>query len=385
MPRRTGTYREIHAAGHIAQAFIPEPLPPSDPDLSLTPELQQLHAEARSAIEQLKIAGSMVPSIDWFLYGFVRKEAVTTSQIEGTQATLRDVVEFEATEKSERPDDVEEVCNYVHALGFARDELAKPKGMGLGVELLCITHRILMTGVRGERAQPGIVRSTQNWIGGSNPGNAIYVPPPPDDVRGLLDAMAQWIHQDDPLPPLVRAGLAHVQFESIHPFLDGNGRIGRLLIALLLEHWGVLDHPLLYISLAFKQDQLEYYERLTAVRRGGDWEGWTAYFLRCVRLAADDGVRTARELHTLVSADRARVVEHESATIAGVRLMDALPVQPIVTVSSVSEELGITAPTARKAVELLESMQILRETSGKQRDRVYSYSEYMRLLTGEQR
>ncbi|MEZ6163141.1 MAG: Fic family protein [Phycisphaerales bacterium] len=385
MPGRTGTYREIHAAGHNAQAFIPEPLPPSDPGLSLTPELQQLHAEARSAIEQLKIAGSMVPSIDWFLYGFVRKEAVTTSQIEGTQATLRDVVEFEATEKSERPEDVEEVCNYVHALGFARDELAKPKGMGLGVELLCITHRILMTGVRGERAQPGIVRSTQNWIGGTNPSNAIYVPPPPDDVRGLLDAMAQWIHQDDPLPPMVRAGLAHVQFESIHPFLDGNGRIGRLLIALLLEHWGVLDHPLLYISLAFKQDQLEYYERLTAVRRSGDWEGWTAYFLRCVRLAADDGVRTARELHTLVSADRARVVEHESATIAGVRLMDALPVQPIVTVSSVSEELGITAPTARKAVELLESMQILRETSGKQRDRVYSYSEYMRLLTGEQR
>ena len=385
MPRRTGTYRKINAAGHDAPAFIPDALPPVDPALTMSPDLEHLHAEARSAIEQLKIAGSMVPSIDWFLYGFVRKEAVTTSQIEGTQATLRDIVEFEATDKAERPDDVEEVCNYVHALGFARDELARQGGMGLGVELLCITHRILMTGVRGEKAQPGVVRESQNWIGGTNPSNAIYVPPPPDEVRGLLDALAQWIHQADPLPPIVRAGLAHVQFESIHPFLDGNGRIGRLLIALLLEHWGVLDHPLLYISLAFKQDQLEYYERLSAVRKGGDWEGWTAYFMRCVRVAADDGVRTARELHALVSDDRARVVEHESATIAAVRLMDALPVQPIVTVPSVAEDLEVTSPTARKAVELLESIGILRETSGKQRDRVYSYSEYMRLLTGENR
>jgi len=323
----------------------------------------------------------MVPSIDWFLYGFVRKEAVTTSQIEGTQATLRDVVEFEATEQSDHPEDVEEVCNYVHALSFAREELRKTNGMGLGVELLCITHRILMTGVRGEKALPGVVRDSQNWISGDNPGNAIYVPPPPEDVRPLLDALEQWIHHDDTLPPLFRAGMAHVQFESIHPFLDGNGRIGRLLIALLLEHWGVLEHPLLYISLAIKQDQLEYYERLSAVRQSGDWEGWTSYFLRCVRIAAEDGVRTARGLHSLVSNDRQRVVGAQSATIAAVRLMDALPVQPIVTVASVTDNLDITAPTARKAIELLESLGILKETSGKQRDRVYSYIAYLRLLT----
>ena len=297
MKRTTGTYRKIHAAGHDAQAFIPKPLPPSSPPLLLSDELKQRHAEALAALGQLRVAGSMVPSIDWFLYGFVRKEAVTTSQIEGTQATLRDVVEFEATEQSEHPEDVEEVCNYVHALSFAREELRKTNGMGLGVELLCITHRILMTGVRGEGALPGVVRDSQNWIGGDNPGNAIYVPPPPEDVRPLLDALEQWIHHDDALPPLFRAGLAHVQFESIHPFLDGNGRIGRLLIALLLEYWGVLEHPLLYISLAIKQDQLEYYERLSAVRQNGDWEGWTTYFLRCVRIAAEDGVRRGAVSH----------------------------------------------------------------------------------------
>lgn len=381
MPRKTGTFQSSTIRDQSVLAFVPHPLPPSEPALTLSPELKALLAQAESAIAQLRIAGSMVPSTDWFLYGFVRKEAVTTSQIEGTQATLRDIVEFEATEQSERPEEVEEVCNYVHALSFARDELHKPEGIPLGVELLCITHRILMTGVRGEAAQPGVVRDSQNWIGGANPSKAIYVPPPPSEVLGLLEQLERWIHADDPLHPLIRAGLAHVQFESIHPFLDGNGRIGRLLIALLLEHWGVLDHPLLYISLAFKQDQLEYYERLTAVRNIGDWEGWTAYFLSCVREAAEDGVRTAGLLHSLVNTDRKRVVEHESATIASVRLMDELPMQPIVTVNSVSEELKITAPTARKAIELLESIGILRETSGKLRDRVYSYIDYMQLLT----
>lgn len=381
MPRTTGTYKKTSAAGHEAKAFVPKPLPPTTPVLRLDEELAMLHSQAVSAIEQLKIAGSMVPSIDWFLYGFVRKEAVTTSQIEGTQATLRDVVEYEATEQSELFEDVEEVCNYVHALGFARDELKKTDGMRLGMELLCITHRILMTGVRGEQANPGQVRDTQNWVGGSNPANAIYVPPPPSEVLRLLGELEDWFHIDDPLPPLVRAGLAHVQFESIHPFHDGNGRIGRLLIALLIEHWGVIDHPLLYISLAFKQDQLTYYEKLTDVRERGDWEGWTAYFLRCVRIAAEDGITTARGLHSLVSRDRKLIVEHENATIAAVRLMDELPVQPIVTVTSVAERLGITAPTARKAIELLETAEILRETSGKQRDRVYSYTSYMQLLT----
>ncbi len=383
MPRRTGEYRGIVTHGREVLAFVPHALPPTDPALELSPELAALHAEAESAIGRLRIAGSMVPSTDWFLYGFVRKEAVTTSQIEGTQATLRDVVEFEATDQSEHPEEVEEICNYVHALSFARDQLRQAEGMGLGVELLRMTHRILMAGARGEGARPGMIRETQNWIGGTNPANAIYIPPPPGEVAELLDALGAWIHSPDPLPALVRAGVAHVQFESIHPFLDGNGRIGRLLIALLLEHWGVLEHPLLYISLPFKQNQLAYYERLMAVRVHGDWEGWAAYFLSCVREAAEDGVRTAQALHALIGRDRSRLIGHDSATVAAVRVMDALPRQPIVTVGSVSESLGVTPPTARKAIELLGSMGILSETSGKQRDRVYSYSEYMRLLTGD--
>ena len=378
-----GTYQRVRIGEHEVDAFVPEAIGTAGEQLRLHAEHERLLSEAMGAIEQLRIAGSMVPSIDWFLYGFVRKEAVTTSQIEGTQATLRDVVEFETTEQTERPEDVEEVCNYVHALSFARDELSKQGGMRLGVELLSLTHRILMTGVRGETARPGMVRDVQNWIGGRDPERAVYVPPPTDEVPRLLSELEGWIHDDSELPALVRAGMAHVQFESIHPFLDGNGRIGRLLIALLLEHWGVLEHPLLYISLAFKQDQLEYYERLMGVRKRGDWDGWVSYFLRCVRVAAEDGVRTAGSLHALVSADRKRLVDHPNATIVAVRLMDALPVRPVVTVSSVCESLEVTAPTARKAIELLESLDILGETSGKQRDRVYGYQAYTQVLKGE--
>ncbi len=227
-----------------------------------------------------------------------------TSQIEGTQATLPDVVTYEATNHSERPDDVEEVCNYVDALAHARRQLADPHGLPLSVRLLRDAHRILMRGARGSDTQPGEVRRSQNWIGGSRPGNARFVPPPPEDVPDALAALERWWHAESELPPLVRAGLVHVQFETIHPFLDGNGRIGRLLIALLIEHWGLLDQPLLYLSVAFRRAQPEYYARLASVRTDGDWEGWTRFFLECVRVAADDGVRVARELHAIVGRDR---------------------------------------------------------------------------------
>lgn len=383
MQRRTGTYLEIQHRGQSASAFVPSPLPPKNLAFELTLEITTLHQEALTALAKLSVAASMVPNTDWFLYGFVRKEAVKTSQIEGTQATLRDVVSFEATEKTDRPEDVEEICNYVHALGFARDQLRDPAGLALGRELFCQTHRILMTGTRGGDKHPGQIRSVQNWIGGTTPSSAIFVPPPPQVVGGLLDALEGWIHSDDPLPALIRAGMAHVQFETIHPFIDGNGRIGRLLIALLVEHWGLLDQPLLYISLAFKRDQLAYYERLSAVRRHGDWEGWTEYFLRCVREASDDGVRIAREIHALIGRDRQRIASHDRSTVAAIQLLDMLPRHPITTVSTVCEVLGVTPPTARKAVELLESLGILAETSGKQRDRVYSYTQYMQVLTGE--
>ena len=344
----------------------------------------KLHDAALTALARLAVAGSMVPSTDWFLYGFVRKEAVLTSQIEGTQATLRDVLTFEATEQSERPDDVREVCNYVDAIAHARGQTAAPRGLPLSIRLLCDTHRILMRGVRGEDKRPGEVRRSQNWIGGSRPGNARFVPPPPEAVPDALAALERWLHEDGSLPPLVRIGLAHVQFETIHPFLDGNGRIGRLLIALLVEHWGLLDQPLLYPSLAFKREQQEYYGRLSAVRSDGDWEGWTGFFLACVREAAEDGVRVAQELHALVGRDRSRIIDSARSTVAAIQLLELLPCNPVVTVPRASGLLGLTAPPTRKAIELLEDLGVLAEITGKRRDRAYAYQDYLQILTGDE-
>lgn len=332
---------------------------------------------------RLEVAGTMVPDADWFLYGFVRKEAVITSQIEGTQTTLQDVLTFEATKQSERPEDAQEVCNYIDALTYARGELASPRGLPLTMRLLREAHKRLMRGVRGADKSPGEIRTSQNWIGGTRPGNAVYVPPPPDAVPEALSDLNRWMHGDDTLPPLVRAGLAHVQFESIHPFLDGNGRIGRLLVALLVEHWKLFSSPLLYLSLAFKRHQVEYYRRLTAVRTDGDWEGWTTYFLECVREAADDGVDTARSQFTLLNQDRQRLLRSKRVTIPAMRLFDALPKQPIITVAGIMRRLKTPKPTAAKAIAALEAAKILREITGRQRDRVYAYQGYLRLLTGD--
>ena len=384
MVRQTGQYRIVSTLGEQVRAFVPYPLPPADPALVTAGPTAELLAAAQTELARLAVAGSMVPSTDWFLYGFVRKEAVVTSQIEGTQATLRDVLTFEATDRADRPDDVREVCNYVDALAHARGQLADPRGLPLSIRLLCKAHRILMRGVRGENKLPGEVRRSQNWIGGSRPGNARFVPPPPEEVPGALGALERWLHDDGDLPPLVRIGLAHVQFETIHPFLDGNGRIGRLLIALLVEHWGLLEQPLLYLSLAFRREQQEYYARLAAVRSDGDWEGWIRFFLACVREAAADGVRVAQALHSLVGHDRSRIIAHDRPTVAAVQLLERLPSNPVVTVPRASELLGLTAPPTRKAIELLESLGVLREISGKRRGRVYAYHEYLQALTGDE-
>lgn len=384
MPRQTGRYRVTKVHDERVRAFIPSPLPPARPSLVIDDQLGELLAAAETALARLTVAGTMVPSTDWFLYGFVRKEAVITSQIEGTQATLRDVLTYEATEQAERPDDVEEVCNYVDALTYARRQLAKPKGLPLSTRLLCEAHKRLMKGARGADKQPGKIRRSQNWIGGSRPGNARFVPPPPEDVSDALAALERWLHSDDPAPPLVKAGLAHVQFETIHPFLDGNGRIGRLLIALLVEHWDLLEQPLLYLSAAFRRRQQEYYARLAGVRTDGDWEGWTAFFLECVREAAADGVRVARALHALLGRDREMLTNNDRATVAAIQLLDRLPKHPVMTVPRAVEILGLTAPPARKAIDLLENLGVLRETTGKQRDRVYAYHKYLQILTGDE-
>ena len=382
MARQTGRYRITTTLGEQVRAFVPYPLPPADPPLTIDESTAVIHAGAQAALSRRAVAVAMVLDTDWFLYGFVRKEAVITSQIEGTQATLPDIVTYEVTDRAERPDDVEEVCNYVDALAHARGQLSDPSGLPLSVRLLRDAHRILMRGARGADKLPGKLRRSQNWIGGSRPGSARFVPPPPEDVPDVLTALERWWHADSDLPPLVRTGLAHVQFETIHPFLDGNGRIGRLLIALLIEHWGLLDQPLLYLSVAFRRAQPEYYARLAAVRTDGDWEGWTRFFLGCVREAADDGVRVARDLHAIVGRDRSRIMAHDRSTVAAIQLLERLPSNPVVTVSGVADLLGMTAPPARKAIELLERLDVLREISGKRRGRAYSYHGYLEALIG---
>jgi len=361
--------------------FVPHPLPPRAPTLEMDAKRAALVARAQQALARLEVAGEMVPSLDWFIYAFVRKEAVVSSQIEGTQATLIDLLEYEA-EQDDRAavESVGEVCNYLDAVKYARGQLKSPKGLPLSMRLLNEAHRRLMRGVRGATKQPGEVRRSQNWIGGTRPGNAVFVPAPPEELPALLSDLEKSFHAENDLPALVRVGLAHVQFETIHPYLDGNGRIGRLLITVLLEHWKLLSAPLLYLSLFFKRHRAEYYRLLGAVRRTGDWEAWTDFFLEGVATIADEAVAAAREVFTLVSTDRERLLTAPGASVMAIRLLDQLPVHPIVTIPGVVKLLKSTKPTAGKAVQLLERLGVLTETSGKRRDRSFAYSAYLERL-----
>jgi Fic family protein len=281
------------------------------------------------------------------------------------------------SDEGPRNADVEEVCNYLDALNFARAELTNPSGLPLSMRLLNETHARLMQGARGADKQPGAVRRTQNWVGGSRPGNAAFVPPPPHALGELLSAFESYIHSEHALPPLVRAGLLHVQFETIHPYLDGNGRIGRLLVTLLLEHWKLLTKPLLYLSLFFKRHRGTYYARLARVRTSGDWEGWTDFFLDGVATIADEAVASASELFALVTEDRTKALDHAGTSVAAVRLFELLPRYPIVSIAFSIRQLGVSKPTAGRAVEALEKAGVLVETTGKKRDRSWVYQRYL--------
>ena len=388
MPNRiTGRYERTSVGGEQVAAFVPFALPPAAPPVDIDAGRAARLRAAEQSLVRLELAGEMVPSLDWFIYAFVRKEAVLSSQIEGTQATLVDLLNFESQEGTASPAapsaDVEEVCNYLDALAYARAQLADPHGLPLSMRLLSGTHERLMRGIRGADKLPGEVRRSQNWIGGSRPGNATFVPPPPYLLGDVLTDFERYLHDDEALPALVRAGLLHVQFETIHPYLDGNGRIGRLLVTLLLEHWQLLTKPLLYLSLFFKRHREEYYRRLNAVRVEGDWEGWLDFFLDGVATIADEAVASARELFALVAADRARLLSQESTSVAGLRLFELLPRHPVVTVATVMRLVGTTRPTAGRAIESLAEAGILVETTGKRRDRSFVYRDYLdRLRVG---
>ncbi len=383
--RQTGRYERSTIAGEAISAFVPFPLPPSVP-IALDGDAQVALLAAEQALARLDLAGDIVPSLDWFIYAFVRKEAVLSSQIEGTQATLVDLLAFEARAAADGEGhtaptaDVEDVTNYLTALEYARAQLADAHGLPLSVRLLNETHRRLMSGARGAEKLPGEVRRSQNWIGGRRPGNAVFVPPPPQLLPELLADFERYLHADDTTPPLIRAALLHVQFETIHPYLDGNGRIGRLLVTLLLEHWKLLGAPLLYLSLYFKRDRMEYYRRLSAVRTDGDWEGWVSYFLDGVTTIADEAVDAARRLFSLINQDRARLIQTDGISVATLRMFEQLPRHPIVTVASVMTRTAVTKPTAGKVVDQLVAAGVLRETTGRQRDREFVYEGYLGVL-----
>jgi Fic family protein len=385
MARITGTYDRKTVGGEEIAAFVPRGLPPADPPLELDARASELLRAAMHSLSRLELAGEMVPSVEWFIYAFVRKEAVISSQIEGTQATLVDLLNYEAGARPEPASDidVQEVCNYLEALTFARKQLGRKDGLPLSVRLLNETHRRLMKGVRGTEKRPVEIRRSQNWIGGTRPGNAVYVPPPPHEVPRLLGELEKYLHAEDSLPPLVRVGLAHVQFETIHPYLDGNGRLGRLLVILLLEEWKLLHQPLLYLSLFFKRRREDYYRALNRVRTDGDWEGWIAFFLEGVATIAEEAVQSARELFALVSRDRGQVMAASKASIVASRLFEELPRHPVVTILGAVKLLETTKPTAAKAIALLEEVGVLTETTGRRRDRTFSYARYLdRLRVG---
>lgn len=359
-------------------AFIPAPLPPNPP-IVLDGELQTLLERASRALGRLDGISLLLPDPALFLYMYVRKEAVLSSQIEGTQSSLSDLLLFESDElPNVGIGDVREVSNYTAAMQYGLDRLEG--GFPLSLRLIREIHGILMRDARGGDKAPGDFRHSQNWIGGSRPGNARFVPPPPHALMPSLDNLEKFLHAPEAMPLLVKAGLAHAQFETIHPFLDGNGRIGRLLITFLLCAEGALKQPLLYLSLYLKENRESYYDCLQRIRTDGDWEGWLRFFLRGVESVAVQATSTAGSIIQLFESDRRRI--HESGKSAGsaLRVHELFKQRPIQTVSLLVDALGISKPTAAAAIAKLESLGIVREESGRRRGRYFAYHHYIEVL-----
>lgn len=378
--RRTGTYVNSTTLGEPVRAFMPHPLPPARPALALDSYAALNHA-AELALARLSGVSGLAPSVDWLLYSAIRKEALLTSQIEGTQATLTDLFDVEAGLAVSNTHDVEEVTNYLRAFRLVQEHQRARGGLPLSVRLLRDAHRLLLDGARGAGKQPGELRRSQNWVGGTRPGNAVFVPPPHEQLAALLGNLERFIHEGKPtLPPLVRTALIHAQFETIHPFLDGNGRIGRLLIAALLQHWNLLPEPLVYVSGYLKQHQGEYYRRLSHIRTHGDWEGWVSFFLEGVEAAAIQAERGIVAIASLVASDRRRLLAYAKASPASYRLFEMLPMMPRFTIERVRQALNTSFPTATAAVKALEGLDIVSELTGQKKNRSYSYQSYIALL-----
>jgi Fic family protein len=376
----TGRYEVTSTAGERVEAFVPAPLPPAPP-LAFEGELQRALEPALLAVGRLDSLSTLLPDTALFLYAYVRKEAVLSSRIEGTQSSLSDLLLFELDEAPGVPlADVVEVSNYVAALEHGLARLRG--GFPLSNRLLREIHGVLLSRGRGSDKEPGEFRRSQNWIGGTRPGNARFVPPPHTLVPDCMAELERFLNDEvSALPVVVRAGLAHVQFETIHPFLDGNGRVGRLLITLLLCHAGILREPLLYLSLYFKQNRDAYYTHLDAVRRGGDWEAWLAFFLTGVRETAESAVSTAQRLVALFGGDRERIAPKGRRAGSALRVHEALKARPLASMQEVCARSGLSFPAAASAMELLAELGIARELTGKRRNRVFAYDRYLAILS----
>ena len=380
--RRGPTGREELTAvgGDRVRAFLPAPLPPQPP-LDLGEDLQVLLEQAVLALGRLDGVTTLLPDTAFFLYAYVRKEAVLSSQIEGTQSSLSELLLFEIDEAPGVPrGDVEEVARYVAAMEHGLRRLKE--GFPLSNRLIREIHAVLLSDGRGSGKDPGNFRRSQNWIGGSRPGTAVFVPPPAQAVPDCMSDLERFLHDRQlPMPLLVKAGLAHVQFETIHPFLDGNGRVGRLLITFLLCQADVLREPLLYLSLYFKQHREEYYSYLDMVRREGDWEAWLEFFLEGVRQAADSAVETARRLVDLFQEDQHRIQASGRAAGSALRVHNVLKERVVTSIQQVSRRTDLSFPTVATAMKTLMRLGIVRELTGRKRHRLFGYDRYLAILS----
>jgi Fic family protein len=381
-PGRLGRYVTTVAFDETVQAFVPPPLPPV-PGLEMSSVLLNKLSEADRAIGRLDGITMMLPDKSLFLYMYVRKEAVLSSQIEGTQSTLDDLLRFENAAIAGQPiDDVREVSNYVKAMmyGLERMRDPSPQGLPLCLRLLREMHGLLLKDGRGSGKDPGAFRRSQNWLGGTRPGNAIYVPPPQQEMQICLGELEKFLHEDNTLPPLIKAGLLHLQFESIHPFLDGNGRLGRLLIALFLVEQQVLREPLLYLSLYLKTHRADYYRLLQEVRQRGTWEAWLEFFLTGVAATANNAHDSALRIMTLFSEDRTRITAVGEQANSMLRVHALLQNQPFVNATQVVDKTGLSMPTVNSAMAGLERLGLVHEVTGKKRGRVYAYEAFLRII-----
>ena len=374
---RLGRFIVTAAGGENVRAYVPPPLPPNPP-IDMT-ELVSHLSDADRALGRLDGISQLLPNKELFLYMYVRKEAVLSSQIEGTQSTLSDLLRAEADQlEAQNFDDVTEVSNYVEAMNYGVERM---ETLPLSLRLIREMHEILLKKGRGAGKDPGQFRRSQNWIGGTRPGNAVYVPPPPVEMEACLDALEKFIHSEArDLPPLIKAGLVHLQFESIHPFLDGNGRIGRLLITLLLCAEGILKEPLLYLSLYFKTKRADYYRLLQEVRERGSWETWLEFFLDGITETANEAVATVTKISALLDADIQRIKDAGKLTGSVQQVFELLKKNPYLTAAATVKKTGLTLPTVNSAIAAMEEIKILREITGRRRDRVYEYDAYMSIL-----